>query len=111
MAGDRAGDLGGDGRAWLAWADDDYFDGPGELTALRPPAEAGPGSWADDGLPIGVKSGAGQYRVGGGLCTSFGAHPKNILSQVVLDRELGRPVGAPNLKRRIIDGGLRGGNP
>jgi len=49
MAGDRAGDPARAGRAWLAWADDDYFDGPGELTALRPPAEAGPGSWADDG--------------------------------------------------------------
>jgi hypothetical protein len=53
--GGRAGDLALDERAWLAWADDDYFDGPGELTALRPPAEAGPGSWAD----VGRAGGAG----------------------------------------------------
>lgn len=36
-----------DGRAWLAWADDDYFDGPGELTVLPPPAGGGPALWPD----------------------------------------------------------------
>jgi hypothetical protein len=43
-----AEDLAGDGRAWPAGADDDYFDGPGEATAGRPRAEAELDYRADD---------------------------------------------------------------
>ena len=43
-----AGSPAPDELAWLALADDDYFDGPGEVTALLPQAAADLDYWAED---------------------------------------------------------------
>jgi hypothetical protein len=116
--GGRAGDLALDERAWLAWADDDYFDGPGELTALRPPAEAGPGSWADvgraggagcDAAPATATFGPAPFGPGGSaeslppeppLGTLVEQAVRDDLAEMPDDEVLGVVAAARRLRRR-----------
>jgi hypothetical protein len=116
--GGRAGDLALDERAWLAWADDDYFDGPGELTALRPPAEAGPGSWADVGraggagcdaapatatfgpAPFGPGGSAESLLPGPSLGTLVEQAVRDDLAEMPDDEVLGVVAAARRLRRR-----------
>jgi uncharacterized protein DUF222 len=127
MAGDRTGNTAGDpardGRAWLAWADDDYadddyFDGPGELMAPQPLAEAGLASWADDGrawgaerdaYPAAAAFGPAAFGPGGpaesmapgaGLGTLVERAVRGDLAEMPDDEVLGVVAAARRLRRR-----------
>src|SRR5881392_2426238 len=99
-----AGDLARDGRAWLAWADDDYFDGPGELTALRSPAQD-----AAEDAPATVASGPAAFGPGGpaesmppgvALDTLVERAVRDDLAELPDDEVLGVIAAARRLRRR-----------